>query len=285
MSLNPGGEANYSWNYSKPDKPGYSPQLIGTVVAIQEVQKRAYQPSGQPGQPEFWPDGNPKMNIRIALVTQEGELKTLTFQPASKQARQGLKRSIHMDLFHLTGDTDMMNLVGQTICIQTQPGNYGQGNPRPWYVSIVEGGPYQLPNGLPAEFKAPRVLANDAAAGGQVTPPQSRPYDPYAQMGQYRQQAAQQMHQMQHPQQPMMQTYPSYTQPQYQQPMQQQMPMAYQPQPQPVQQQGYPNGMDPTIAAAMVSQAFNGPVTVDVTKTPMPDQAGSGEVYDDEMSF
>ena len=34
MALNPGGASNYSWNYSKPDKPGYSTQLVGTVVAI-----------------------------------------------------------------------------------------------------------------------------------------------------------------------------------------------------------------------------------------------------------
>lgn len=290
MSLNPGGDANYSWNYSKPDKPEYTPQLIGTVAAIQEVQKRQYNPNGQPGQPEFWPDGNPKMNIRIALVTPEGELKTFTFQPASKQARQGLKRSVHMDLFHLTGDTDMMNLIGQTICIQTQPGNYGQGNPRPWYVSFVEGGPYQLPNGLPPEFKAQRVLANESASGGQVTPPQ-----PPMQQQQYRQPPMQQPRPVQPPMQQQyyqQQMYPQAQQQQYQpamqyqQPVQQQMPMAYQqPQPQPVQQQGYPDGMDPVIAATMASQVFGGPVTVDVTKTPTPDPAGSGEVYDEDMPF
>ena len=101
MSLNPGG-TNYGWNYSKPDKPGYSTQLIGTVLAIQEVQKMGYTMTGQPGQPQFWPDGNPMMNIRIVLCTQDGELKTFTFQPAGKAARMGQKKSVHMDLFHLT---------------------------------------------------------------------------------------------------------------------------------------------------------------------------------------
>lgn len=211
MSINPGGTTNYNWNYSKPDKPGYSTQLIGTVLAIQEVQKMSYTMNGQPGAPEFWPDGNPKMNIRLALATETGEIKTFTFQPASRAARMGQKKSVHMDLFHLTGDTDMMNLIGKTICIQTQEGFYGQGHPRPWFVSIVEAGPFQPSNGLPSEFKAPQVLANSAVSGGQMNAPQ--------------------------PPQP--QQYQQY-QPQ---------PQQYQPAPQP--QPGYPNGMDPRIANAM----------------------------------
>ena len=80
MSLNPGGVNSYGWNYSKPDKPGYSTQLVGTVLAIQEVQKMGYTTTGQPGAPQFWPDGNPMMNIRLALATETGELKTFTFQ-------------------------------------------------------------------------------------------------------------------------------------------------------------------------------------------------------------
>jgi len=277
MALNPGGASNHGWNYSKPDKEGYSTQLVGTVVAIQEVQKMGFTMNGQPGAPEFWPDGNPKMNIRLALATEQGELKTFTFQPAGKQARMGQKKSVHMDLFHLTGDTDMMNLIGKTICIQTQEGRYGQGNPRPWFVSLVEAGPFQLSMPLPPEFKLPQVLANSAVSGGQVNAPRQQP---------------RQQPQYQPAPQPAYQPAPQYQpQPAYQPAPQYQPQPQYQPAPQPQYQQPvqpqYPQGMDPQIAQAMASQAFGGPVAVETVSAEQPaDPVGSGYVYgDDDVPF
>lgn len=266
MALNPGGTGNYSWNYSKPDREGYSTTLVGTVIAIQEVQKLGYTTTGQPGAPQFWPDGNPMMNIRLALVTETGDIKTFTFQPAGKAARMGQKKSVHMDLFHLTGDTDMMNLMGKTLCIQTQEGRYGQGNPRPWFVSLVDGGPFKPNVPVPPEFKLPQVLANNAVSGGQVqAPPQQPQYQQYQQ--QYQQQ----------PQRRMAPVYQQVQQPQYQPAPQ------YQPQQQPQQ---YPQGMDPQIAQAMASQAFGGPVTVEQVKPEKPaDPIGNGYVYDEDMPF
>lgn len=272
MSLNPGGAGNYSWNYSKPDKPGYSMQLVGTVLAIQEVQKMGFTTTGKPGAPEFWPDGNPKMNIRMALATEQGELKTFTFQPASKEARMGQKKSVHMDLFHLTGDTDMMNLVGKTICISTQEGRYGQGNPRPWFVQLVDAGPFQPSQPLPPEFKLPQVLANSAVSGGQVQAPQAQQptYPQPVQFQPRQQQFTQAM------------TGPAAIRqmPQYPQPVAYQQPQQYQPMP---PQQQYPQGMDPQVAQAMASQAFGGPVTVEQMPPQQPaDPVGSGYVYDDD---
>lgn len=278
MALNPGGASNYGWNYSKPDKEGYSTQLVGTVVAIQEVQKMGYTTTGQPGAPQFWPDGNPMMNIRLAVATEQGELKTFTFQPAGKAARQGQKKSVHMDLFHLTGDTDMMNLIGKTICIQTQEGYYGQGHPRPWFVSLVEAGPFQLSMPLPPEFKLPQVLANSAVSGGQVNAPRQQP---------------RQQPQYQPAPQPQYQPAPQYQpQPAYQPAPQYQPQPQYQPAPQPQYQQPvqpqYPQGMDPQIAQAMASQAFGGPVAVETVPAEQPaDPVGSGYVYDtdEDMPF
>lgn len=282
MSLNPGGNS-YGWNYSKPDKPGYSTQLIGTVLAIQEVQKMGYTMSGQPGAPQFWPDGNPMMNIRLALATDTGELKTFVFQPAGKKARMGQKKSVHMDLFALTGNTDMMNLIGKTICIQTQEGHYGQGNPRPWSVSLVEVGPYKLNGPLPSEFKAPQVLANAAASGGQVNlPQQAYPY-PANNYAANSQQRAMQPQVMQQPQQPVMQ------QPVYQQPQPQQPQPAMQPQPmaQPMQLQP---AMDPNIMHAMATQVFGEGVQTSVepaqqAANPVGNGEVYGDVYDDDMPF
>lgn len=262
MSINPGGN-NYSWNYSKPDKPGYSTQLVGTVLAIQEVQKMGYTMTGQPGAPEFWPDGNPKMNIRLALATEGGELKTFTFQPAGKAAKMGQKKSIHMDLFALTGNTDMMNLIGKTICIQTEEGHYGQGNPRPWTVFLVDAGPYDVP--LPPEFLAPQVLANTAAAGGQIQAPQQP---------------------VQYQPAPQPQYAPQYQQPAYQPAPMPQQPVQYQPAPMPVQPTYTQAQMDPGIVQAMANQAFGDGVKVTYEPAPQPaDPAGSGSAYDDDMPF
>lgn len=264
MSINPGG-SNYGWNYSKPDKPGYSTQLVGTVLAIQEVQKMGYSMNGQPGAPQFWPDGNPMMNIRIVLCTPELELKTFTFQPAGKAARMGQKKSVHMDLFALTGNTDMLNLIGKTICIQTQEGYYGQGNPRPWFVSLVEGGPYKPMGELPSEFKVPQVLANSAASGGQVTPPaqpqyQQQPAYPQQQRPQYPPVYQAQPAVIRQPQYQPVQ--PTVTYPQYQQPA---------PQPQ----------MDPAIMQAMANQAFGAGTQVTYEPAPAADPVGTGEIYED----
>lgn len=149
--------------------------------------------NGQPGAPEFWPDGNPKMNIRIILATDLGELKTFTFQPAGRMARMRQKKSVHMDLFDLSGG-DMANLLGKTIVIETQEGHYGQGNPRPWKVSLADEGygPFSYDGQIPAELMAPKVLANQATSGGQVQAPQQyRQPQPQPQPQQYQQPAYQ----------------------------------------------------------------------------------------------
>lgn len=168
MSLNPVSN-NYGWNYSKPDKEGYSTSITGTVVSIQEVQKRKYTRDGRPGVPEFWDDsGKPVMNIRLGLAMPDGSLKAFVFQPAGKEAKAGLKKSIHMDLFALTGNTNMSNLIGKTITIWTTDGNYGAGNPRPWYCKLEENvGPFMLTSSLPHEFTVPELLCDDAVSGGQ----------------------------------------------------------------------------------------------------------------------
>lgn len=256
-----------NWNYSKPDKEGYTEILIGTVVAIQQIQATEY----GSGRPKFWPEGNPMFNIRLAVVTPDGELVTFTFQPASKAAKEGKKRSVHIDLWHLTGDTDLINLVGKTVMIQTEPGNYGANNPRLFDVSLVtDAGPYQLPDGeLPEEFKLDKILIDrpqyqqpqyqqqpQMMNNGYYTPPTVQPQYPQQQM---------------QPMQPMQQM--QQMQPQYQQPMQQQ----------PVPQMGQsinpiqppmPQGMDPNVAAAMQQMGATNVQPV-----------ANGSVYDEGIPF
>lgn len=252
MSINPGAARSYSWNYSNPNKDGYSTMLVGTVKNIQEVQGREYNPGGtQPGQPQFWPDGKPKMNIRLILVDDNSEIKTFTFTPAGRMAREGKKPSIHMDLWRLSGG-NMNNLIGKTIFIKTQEGRYGQGNPRPWEVGFADEGygPFETTEPMVEEFTVPVLLCDDAVHGGQVQQPPQR------------QQPAPAMYQQpavgQWPQQP-----PAYPQSPMQAPMQTQQMPPYQP---PVTYQ--PTTMNPQIAQQMVSQAFGTPVQVDYPYDP-----------------
>ena len=270
MSLNPSGMGGTSWNMSRPNDEGYSLELFGTVVALQEVQARMYNPgSNHPGAPRFWPDGNPVMNIRMALADPAGSLKTVTFAKAGKKQVSGEKPSLHMQLFNLTNN-NMMELIGKTIHLWTWPANpntgvaWGQGNPRLFGVEeITDGTRYELAGALPPEYTVPELLANDGANGGQ---PNGQPMPANPQM-------------MQQPQVPPMMQGGYYAPPMpQQQPMQQQypynmqQPAQYQPQPMPqpqVPQQPMPamqamppqqsapmpQGMDPAVAQAM--QAVN----------------------------
>jgi len=176
MSLNPtGGGASINWNYSKPGEAGYTTELTGTVVAIQQVQAMNFGNNGMPTTPKFWDDGNPMWNIRFVLCGPSGGLRSWTFQPAGKAAKAGERKSVHVDLFALTGNTDLMNLIGKTIKIATeqppQGFNYGRGNPRPWTVELVEDqGPFEPTEPLDPMFQVPQLLANQSTSGGVMQP-------------------------------------------------------------------------------------------------------------------
>lgn len=216
MGLNPTGMSErMTWNYSRPNDPGYSTTLTGTVCMIQEVQAAVF--GTNPPQPAFWEnrDGTrtPKMNIRIALVGPNGGIRTFTFQPASKAAKEGKKKSIHLDLFALSGG-DMMNLIGKTIKLSTQEGLWGSGNPRPWAVELVDEGPYMYEGDLPAELHPAQVLMNAAVSGGQFNTPAPQMQPQVPQQPQYAQPT------VQYQQQPMQQQYvPSAAQINQMQPM------------------------------------------------------------------
>lgn len=273
MSLNPGGSNNYSWRYSAKHEDR-SLEIYGTIVALQEVQAREYNyGSNQPGRPAFWPDGNPKMNIRVGLATPEGQLKSITFNKAGKKQISGEKPSLHMQLYNVSGG-NMSNLVGQTIHVWTWDADpetgaqWGQGNPRKFGLELCPDVKYELAMPLPDEFKVPQLYANDGAAGGQ--PVQQAP-----------QQVQQQPNVM-----PMAGQYfaPPVTQP-YQQPAYQPAPQQFQPpmqqmpavQAMPPQSVPMPQGMDPAVAAAMqMAGASNVQPVVEYPPT---------SVYDDDIPF
>lgn len=275
MSLNPTGMGGSSWNFSRPNDEGYSLELYGTVVSLQEVQARTYNPgSNQPGAPRFWPDGNPVMNIRVGFATPEGKLKTVTFGKAGKKQISGEKPSLHMQLFSLT-NRNMMDLMGKTLHLWTWTVDpetqrpWGQGNPRKFGVELVSDQTYQLAGQLPPEYTVPELLCNDGAQGGAPNPQMiQQPQMPPMQGNFYAPPTAQQFPQPpQYQPQSMPQMPPQQTMPQYQQqPTIQQMPPQSAPMPQ---------GMDPAVAAAM--QAV-GAVNVQPADT-------TGGIYDDDIPF
>jgi len=177
MALNPNQSTDtHNWNYSKPDQDGFSTTLIGTVVAIQETQAMNFGADGRPTTPKFWENSaQPVMNIRMVLCGPSGGFRTWTFVPASKSAKEGKKRSVHLDLFQLAGGRNMLDLIGKTIKVSTVAApagfSYGLGNPRPWEVELVEDqGPFQLNDPLDPVFLMPTVLANQAVSGGMMQP-------------------------------------------------------------------------------------------------------------------
>lgn len=286
MSLNPTGMGGSSWNFSRPDGEGYSLELYGTVVSLQEVQARTYNPgSNQPGAPRFWPDGNPVMNIRVGLATPEGKLKTVTFGKAGKKQISGEKPSLHMQLFNLT-NRNMMDLIGKTLHLWTWTVDpetqkpWGPGNPRKFGVELVSDQTYQLAGVLPAEYTVPELLCNDGAQGGAPNPQMiQQPQMPPMQGNFYAPPTAQQF-----PQSPQYQQYIPQQQPQYQpqsmpqMPPQQMMPQ-YQQQPtiqqMPPQSAPMPQGMDPAVAAAMQAVGAINVQPADPT----------GGIYDDDIPF
>lgn len=216
---------SYSWNYSNAEKPDYMQELVGTVRSIQWVQGREFSTNG-PGRPQFWPDGKPRMNIRIALSCPDGKYRTFTFSPASKAARKGEKYSIHMELFKIGGNS-MDNLIGKTILLKTwgHSSEYGPGKPRPFTVELQQDGPYEGECEIPAILTQPEVFCDDAVSGGQFNAPMQampvqgygmQPQTPMAQPA-YPQQAYVQPAPQMTPQSPMAQPIsPMQPQPQYQ---------------------------------------------------------------------
>lgn len=180
MSLNPTPSGDtHNWNYSRPDDVGYATELTGTVAAIQEVQASEFGKGGVPTGPAFWPDGNPKMNIRLVLVGPKGGYRTWTITPAGKDAKAGLKPHVHIDLFKLAGGVQFTDLIGKTIHVETDappPGfGYGLGKPRPWRVSLVNEGPYTVDPANPIDpiYLLPKVYHNTTVSGGTMNPAMS----------------------------------------------------------------------------------------------------------------
>lgn len=153
------GSASNNWNYSDNTKDNYAEFIQGTVIQIDNPQSINF----GTGKPEFWQDGNPKRNLRMTLLQQNGEEINWTFAPHPKSlARQAIVAG--MDAVNPKNNGNMEMLLGKMVTVYTQAGSYNAQHPRPWGFRIDGDGNQQAVRGL-----------IDLSQTGQQTPKQATP--------------------------------------------------------------------------------------------------------------
>lgn len=116
-----------SWNYSNDSKPGFSNELSGALVGMDNPQARDF----NTGKKRYFSDGNPMRNIRLFIATADGE-KSVTFRSGSALF------SAFAAACGSNGMSSLTDAIGYKVTIKTERGVYNQQNPRPWDVLIGE---------------------------------------------------------------------------------------------------------------------------------------------------
>lgn len=163
-----GGSEGNNWNYSDNTKQNYMEMIEGTVVEISNPQARDF----NTGQPAFWPDGNPKRNLMVAVRGRSGQELSWTFSPKSAAANACLAA---LDPQANRDSVSIEELLGKFVRIQTQAGTYNSRTPRPWWVTILGDGEANAVRGL-KDLSVPQPqpmvgIPAPAPAPQQQTPP------------------------------------------------------------------------------------------------------------------
>lgn len=138
--LSGGGMADGKfWNFSRPDNEGFTPVLEGTLVKVSFSQARNYDANqGKFTTPAFWPDGNPKLMIRLHVADANGETWLHEVQPKS--------HCLNEDWLPKSPTGSIEGFLGQMLRIEaeqevrTQDGRvipFGSGNRRHFNVTIM----------------------------------------------------------------------------------------------------------------------------------------------------
>lgn len=161
-----GGSSKF-WNFSNSQNPGYMEYLEGTVVEIIYTQKY----NVKTHQPEFWPEGDPKMQFHVVLRGRSGQELTWPID----------RKSVGVDACLAALDPDgskstvsFEELLGKFVRVQTQAGDYGNGRPRPWWVTILGDGEVNMVRGLTdrsPDNKQPHQRQQTPPPPVQQTPP------------------------------------------------------------------------------------------------------------------
>ena len=163
-----GGSSGNNWNYSDNTKQGYMEMIEGTVVEISNPQSINFATK----QPETWPDGNPKRNLRVTLRGRSGQELNWTFAPRSKAAEACL---LALDPQGTRPQVSIEELLGKFVRVQTQAGVYNAQNPRPWWVTVQGDGEANMVRGLVDLSQQQAPMPQPAPAPVQQTPPPPAP--------------------------------------------------------------------------------------------------------------
>lgn len=127
------------WNFSRPDQEAFMPVLDGTLTKVSFSQARVYDANqGKFTVPDFWPDGNPKLMIRLHVTDLNGEVWVHEIKPKS--------HCLNEDWLTKSPTGSIEGFLGQHIRVEaeqevrTQDGRvipFGSGNRRHFTVSIV----------------------------------------------------------------------------------------------------------------------------------------------------
>ena len=127
------------WNFSRPDQEGFSPVLEGTLVKVSFSQARVYDANQRKFTgPACWPDGNPKLMIRLHVTDANGETWLHEVQPKSHCLNEDwLPKS---PTGSIEGFLGMMLRVEAEQEVRTQDGRvipFGSGNRRRFNVTVM----------------------------------------------------------------------------------------------------------------------------------------------------
>jgi len=201
----------------------------GTVVEVSMPQHRNYQTR----EPEFWPGGNPKLDVKLMILMDDGEEIGWQFQPRKSNAAEACIKALDPDNTGIALSYKMF--LGKRIRVATQEGQWGNRNPRPWVVQILGDGDKDKVRGAIEPEDTRRYNQQVQQQQAQVQQANPLPQQQADILRQQQQRAAQAMG-FQQPMQPQ--------QPMYQQPPVQQ----YAPQPQQQWIDGTPQYMQQPMA-------------------------------------
>lgn len=127
------------WNFARPEEEGFMPVLDGTLTKVSFSQARVYDANQRKFTgPAFWPDGNPKLMIRLHVTDLNGEAWLHEIQPKS--------HCLNEDWLPKSPTGSIEGFLGQHIRVEaeqevrTQDGRvipFGSGNRRHFTVTIV----------------------------------------------------------------------------------------------------------------------------------------------------
>ena len=183
FDLKGGGSDSNVWNYSDNSKANYTEFIQGTCVEISNPQARDF----NTGKPAFWDDGNPKRNLKVTLLQNDGAEISWIFSPKS-DAADACKAAL--DPNDTRAKVNIEELLGKMLTISTEPGSYNARNHRPWTVVVHGDGQINMVRGINDFTKQPAQQQQPAPQ--QQAPAQQAPTALQFAMNQAQQAVAQQ---------------------------------------------------------------------------------------------